>query len=54
MNKADAMLQTMKDKKIKRDISIYTALMKCHSSNTTKIELLYKEMKDEGIKDDVV
>jgi pentatricopeptide repeat protein len=53
-DKADSMLKMMKDEGIKRNPTIYNALMKCHSSNITKIELLYTEMQEERNKPNVV
>jgi pentatricopeptide repeat protein len=49
-NKADAMLQMMKDKGITRIPSIYNALMKCHSNDIIRVESLYKGMTDDGLK----
>jgi pentatricopeptide repeat protein len=53
-DKADSMLKMTKEKGIKRNPTIYNALMKCHSSNITKIELLYTEMQEERNKPNVV
>jgi pentatricopeptide repeat protein len=50
LDKADAMLVMMKETGIKRDSLIYNSLMKCHVKNTSRVDCIYAEMIDDGIK----
>jgi pentatricopeptide repeat protein len=54
LNKADVMLQTMRDKGIDRSAAIYSSIMKCHERNLPKVESLLKDLIADGLKPDVI
>jgi pentatricopeptide repeat protein len=49
-SKLDALLEIMIEKGIKRNVSTYTYLMKCHENDTSRIDELYLQMKKDGIR----
>jgi pentatricopeptide repeat protein len=52
-SKADDLFKTMKEEGIKRNVTTYNSLMKCHENDTSKVDHLFARMIKDGIKPDV-
>jgi pentatricopeptide repeat protein len=49
-SKADALFEMMIDEGIKRNVTTYNSLMKCHANDTSKVNDLFARMIKDGIK----